>query len=823
MTARSEGSSSTFAALQRDLKYAGRMIVKSPLFTGIVVLTLALGIGLNTAVFSAVDAMLLRPLPGVRNANELVQLYRTANAAPYNSNSVPHFMDVRARTTEVFSGVAAWAFMNVSMTVNGRAQMVMGQIVSANFFSVYGVNAAMGRVFTPDEDEGRGAHPVTVLSYSGWRNYFGGDPDVVGKDVVINGQKMTIVGVTPEMFDGPMLMLRPVMWFPLMQLGQVRPGGERDFENRGNNYFNMIARLKPGVSAAQARTRLTALIEELRTEEPDQYRDQGINMVLQREAGIHPSLRGAQVGLSAVVMAVVLILLVISCVNVANLFLARSQDRAREMAIRLSLGARRRTLVRQLLVESLMFSVIAGVAGMLVAWSAIQIGNSISLPVPIDFRPNLQLSPLVLGFAFGITVLTGVLFGLAPALNATKPSLIPALKGEAPAGSTRSRTSKVLVVSQMALSIILLVSAGLFLSNLQNATSVDKGFGTDRALIADLDPALQGYTRGETANFYNQLLAQLEATPGVESAALIDALPLGLNNSDRGVTIPGYVPGPSEGMSVLYSSVSPGYFATMDIPLISGREFTTQDDSSAALGIVVNAHFAERFWPNQSALGKTVTAGRRDYRVIGVVPTGKYRRLGEDPTEYMYFAHAQYWQAGMSLVVRTAGDPIAFTPTLRKIIAALNPNIPVSSIRSLDQHLGISLLPARIAGTALGVFGILGLLLASVGMYGVMAYTVSQRTREIGIRMAIGASARDVVQLIMRQGLTLVIIGSVIGLIGAFLAARLLSSVLYGGNPFDPKTFVLVPVVLIAVTAVATFIPARRAAAVDPAITIRAD
>jgi predicted permease len=823
MTDRYAGAFWSLSSLQRDLKYATRMIMKSPLFTGIVVLTLALGIGLNTAVFSAVEAMLLRPLPGVQNANELAQLYRTANAAPYNSNSVPHFMDVRARTTDVFSGVAAWAFMNVSMTVGDQAQVVFGQIVSANFFSVYGVNAGMGRVFTPDEDEGRGAHPVTVLSYSGWRSYFGGDPDIVGKDVMINGQKMTIIGVTPEQFDGPMLMVRPVMWFPLMQLGQIRPGGERDFDNRGNNYFNVIARLKPGVSVAQANARLSALLNELRAEEPDQYRDQGINLVLQSEAGIHPTMRGAQVGLSAVVMTVVLILLIISCVNVANLFLARSQDRAREMAIRLSLGARRLTLVRQLLVESILFSVMAGVAGMFVAWWTIKIGNSISLPIPIDFRPNLQLSPMVLGFAFGITVVTGVLFGLAPALNATKPSLIPALKGEAPAGSSRSRTSKALVVSQMALSIILLVSAGLFLANLQSATSVDKGFGTEQALVADLDPALQGYSRGETANFYAQLLAQLSATPGVESAALIEALPLGLNNSDRSVVIPGYVPQPNEGMNSLYTAVSPGYFATMGIPVTAGREFALQDDSTTALGVVVNARFAERFWPNQNPLGKTVTTGRRDYTVIGVVPTGKYRRLGEEPTEIMYFAQAQLWRSGMSVVVRTSGDPIAFTPTLRKIVAALNPNIPVSSIRTLEQHLGISLLPARIAGTALGVFGLLGLLLASVGMYGVMAYTVSQRTREIGIRMAIGASARDVIQLIMRQGLTLVLIGSVIGLVGAFSAARLLSSVLYGGNPFDPKTFVLVPVVLIGVTALATFIPARQASAVDPAVTIRSD
>lgn len=823
MSTTSDESVFSLTALRRDLKYAFRMLRKSPLFTGIVVVTLALGIGFNTAVFSAVEAMLLRPLAGSRNPNELVQLYRTANGAQFNSNSIPHFFDIRDRTTDVFSGVATWTFVNMSLTAKNEPQVVFGQMVSANFFHVYGVNAARGRVFTPNEDIGRGAHPVVVLSYNGWRGQFGGDTNVVGKEVAINGQNVTVVGVTPEGFGGPMPMAMPVLWIPLMQLTQVRPGSVRDFENRGNNYMNVIARLKSGVTVEQARARMTTLVDELRSEYPDQYEKQGINVVPQSEAGIHPSLRGAQVSLSMVVMAVVFILLVIACVNVANLFLARSQDRAREMAIRLSLGAKRSALVRQLLVESLMFSVLAGAAGMVVAWWSIGIANAITLPMNIDFQPDLRLSAPVLGFAFGITVLTGVFFGLAPALNATKPSLIPALKGETPAGSSRSRTSKVLVISQMALSIVLLVCAGLFLTNLQSATSVDKGFGIDQALIADLDPAMQGYTRGETSNFYQRLLEQLRTTPGVQNVALIAALPLGLNNSDRTVAVPGYVPGPSEGMSVLNTSISPDYFQTMDIPMQDGREFTAQDDSGSALGVVVNARFAERFWPNQNAIGRTVTTGGRDFSVIGIVPTGKYRRLGEDPTEMMYFSQAQNWRSGMSVVVHTRRDPSAFIPVLRREVAALNANIPVANLRTMEQHLGLSLLPARIAGTALGVFGILGLLLASVGMYGVMAYSVSQRTREIGIRMAIGASARDVIQLIMRQGLSLVLIGSVIGLIGAFSAARLLSSVLYGGNPFDPKTFIVVPLVLIGVTALATFVPARRASAVDPAITIRAE
>ncbi len=812
------------SALRQDLRFAVRMFTKSPLFTGIVVVTLALGIGLNTAVFSAVEALLLRPLPGARATNELVQLYRTAPGGErFGSNSIPHYVDLRERTRTVFSGVAAWSFQEMSITADGRPQTVMGQMVSAGFFSVLGVTPMRGRFFTPDEDVGRGAHPVAVLSHGAWRTMFGADSTVIGRAVTVNGQAMTVIGVASAEFVGAMAMVQPVLWVPLMQLSQIRPGSVGDFENRGNNYMSVVARLAPGVTASQASARLTAVLEELRREYPDDYRDTGINLVRQDEAGIHPTLRGAQVGLSSVVMAVVGLLLIIACVNVANLFLARARDRAREMAVRLALGARRAALVRQLLVESLLFSVASGGAGLLVALAAIRLANGIRLPVDIVFNPDLRLSPPVLGFAIGASVITGMLFGIAPALQATRPDLIPALKGEAPAGQSRSRTSKGLVVAQMALSIILLISAALFLVNLRSATTLDKGFVSENLLLADLNPALQGYPRPRSEAFFRQLIERLRTNPSVRGVALISDAPLGLGNSDRGVTIPGYTPRTNEGMSIPYARTSPGYFRTMGIGLREGREFTAQDDSSAAPVIVVNQHFVDRFWPGQSAVGRVVRTAGREFTVVGVVPTGKYVRLGEDPTAFLYFAQAQLWTSSMSLVVRAASDPQALIPMLRDEVAALDANLPLSNIRTMDQHLGLALLPARVAGTALGVFGVIGLLLASVGMYGVMAYSVSQRTREIGIRMAIGATAANVVALIMRQGLTLVLIGTAIGLGGAVAASRLLASVLYGGDALNPLAFALVPLVLIAVAALATFVPARRASAVHPAITLRAD
>jgi predicted permease len=805
-----------------DLRYAWRMVRKSPLFTAIVVLTLALGIGLNTAVYAAVEALVLRPLPGVRAPEQLVQVYRTWPGLDYGSTSIPHYLDVRDRSADVFDGAALWAFTTLNVTAAGQPQRVFGQLVSANFFSVLGVIPAQGRFFVPDEDEGLGGHPVAVLSHLGWQATFGGDPAIVGKDVLLNGRNYQVVGIAPPEFNGAMAMVSPVLWAPMTQIDELQARTVSAYETRGNNSMNIIARVRPGVSVEQVQQRMTAINEELKAEYPSLYERSGMRVVRQEDAGLHPTMRDAQVGLSAAVMAVVAILLLIACVNVANLFLARARDRAREMAIRLALGAKRWTLVRQLLVESLLYAALAGGVGLLLAVWVIRLANGISLPMDIVFQPNLALNAPVLAFAFAVSVVTGVAFGLVPALQATRPSLIPALKGEAPAGGSRSRVVRGLIVAQMALSIVLLVCAGLFLTNLQSATAIDKGFVSDGLLMAEFDPSMQGYNRAATMDFYRRLTERLEASPQVVGVGRIDNVPLGLNNSDRGVTVPGYTPTENERMSIRYSTVSPGYFETMGIP-VTGRGFTAEDDSAAVRRLVVNARFAERFWPDQDPIGRTVRTAGRDFTVIGVVPTGKYERLGEPPTEYMFFAQEQLFGSAMHVIVRTSGDPTALMPVLRAEVQALDPNLPVANLRTMESHLGIALLPARITGVALGVFGLLGLLLASVGMYGVMAYSVSQRTREIGIRMAIGAAARDVVQLVMRQGLTLVIIGLGIGLAGALGASRLLRAVLYGEQTFDVITFTLVPLVLLGVAALATWIPARRAALVDPAITLRAD
>ncbi|HET7631150.1 MAG TPA: ABC transporter permease [Gemmatimonadaceae bacterium] len=811
-------------ALLQDLRYARRILVKSPLFTLAVVATLAIGIGLNTAVFSVIDTLLLKPLPGVRAPDQLVQLYRSwPGNQVYGSNSIPHFRDVRDQATDVFSGVAAWNFQQTSISSGGRAQTAFGAAVSGNYFNVLGVPALLGRTFTTDEMQGLGAHPVLVLSYNGWKELFGGDSGVVGRTVILDGRNYTIVGVTPPDFRGAMPIVTPSLFVPLTQINELDPGRGDLTQQRGSNSFNVIARLKPGVTVAQARDRMNTLVTGLRKIYPDDYKDNGITVIRQVDAGIHPMLRSAEVGLSSVVMAVVTILLLIACVNVANLFLARARDRAREMAVRLSLGARRGVLVRQLLVESSLFALVSGVAGLAVAWWTMSVVNHISLPMDVDFQPGLSLSPRVLMFTVGITLVTGLLFGLAPAIQATRPSLVPALKGEEAAGASRSRATRALVVAQVALSMILLVAAGLFLRNLAAATTVNKGFNATNMLVASVDPGIQGYNRTRTDEFYRQLTARLTANPDVVAVGYATTLPLSLNENDSGVQIPGYTPGKNENMSVQNAAVTPGFFAAMGIPVQSGRVFRAQDDSSAAPVIIINEQFAHRFWPGQDALGKTVHTHGRDWTVVGVVPTGKYFSLGEPPTAYYYVPQAQYWSFAMNIAIRTRGDPQAVIPVLRRTVNALDPNMPLASVRTIEDFMGMALLPARVTGWALGLFGVLGLLLASIGIYGVMAYSVSQRTREIGIRMAIGAGGGQVIRLLMRQGLRLVLVGLVVGLAGAVVAALAIRGQLYGGTGLDPVTFVVVPLVLVLVAMGAIWIPAKRAAALDPVRALRQD
>jgi predicted permease len=520
----------------------------------------------------------------------------------------------------------------------------------------------------------------------------------------------------------------------------------------------------------------------------------------------------------------VALLLLIACVNVANLFLARARDRRREMGIRLSLGAARGRLVQQLLTESLLFSVVAGVAGLGLAKVATSLLGNFRPPIDGPFDMSVEMDSTVLLFTAVVSLAAGLVFGMAPALQAANPNTVSAIKGETEGPASRSRVSSSLVVAQMALSLLLLMSSGLFLRSLQSATDIDPGFDEPRSLVTlSVDPALQGYDEARAKEFWDRLLEDVEAMPDVRLAGLAWTLPLGLSSSDRGVEIPGYEFADGERTSLKYTWVSEGFLETMGIGLVEGRTFTRLDDDEAAPVVIVNERFAQRFWPGESALGQIVTTAGEDREVVGVVETGKYSSLGEDPTEFMYLPNREAFHSDLTVVARASGDPRVVLTRVQELVRAADPDMPVYDVRSMEDHMGIALLPARLGGSVLGIFGLLGLVLAAVGIYGVMAYSVSQRTRELGIRVAMGADRRTVLRLVLGEGLKLALIGTALGIVGAFGAARLVQGLLYDVSAFDPVAFGGVPLVLLMVATLAVYLPARRAASVDPMRALKSD
>jgi predicted permease len=809
--------------LRRDIRYALRMLSKNPGFTMAAVLTLALGIGLNTAVFGAVYSMLLRPLPGADAPDRIVQLYRSwASDFLWGANSVPHYYSVKEEN-DVFESVAVWSFIPVNLSGEGASERIAGELVSADYFSVFGVRPELGRAFLSEEDEGPGQHPVAVLSHAFWQARFGGDPGVLGQVLTLNGQPFEVVGVAPADFHGAMPAVRAAVYVPLTMQRELMPGRDR-FERRGSNFLSMVARLRDGVTVEQASQAMDALARGLEEQYPGDYEGNWITVVSQQEAGIHPTFTGTQRSMSALMMGVVGLLLLIACVNVANLFLARGRDRQREMAVRLSIGARRRRIIRQLLTEAVLFAAVAGGAGLVLAFLAVRVLNGVQVPsdFPIDF--DIAVSTPVLVFTLGISLVTGLVFGLAPALTASRPELVTSLKGDVGGrGRSRSRATRALVGVQVALSLVLLVSAGLFLRNLQAATELEKGFDADHLMLASVDPGLQGYDWPRIRAFYHQLVDRVRRYPDVRAAGLAEMVPLGLGSQQTGIDVPGYEPGPDEVMSIDYNLIADGYFDAMGIRLLRGRAITDQDGADAPGVMVINERFAERYWPGDEAVGKRVLVGSTEREVVGVVEDGKYRSLGEDPLPYMYLPWEQSLNSEMTLHVRTAGPPEAMAARIREEVRSLDPQLPIYDVRTMENHLGISMLPARLGGFVLGIFGVLGLVLAAVGIYGVMAYSVAQRTREIGIRVAVGAARRQVIGMVVRQGMGVVVLGTAVGLVGAFGAARLVQGLLYTESALDPLTFVAVPAVLLAAAGLATYLPARRAAGVDPVRALKAE
>ncbi|HSB12421.1 MAG TPA: ABC transporter permease [Blastocatellia bacterium] len=803
----------------QDVRYAVRAMLKSPGFTSVAVVSLALGIGANAAIFSLVNTILFHPLP-VTEPNRLVDISPLRPGTDIGAFSHPVYKDVRDKN-DVLEGFAAYRFAPMSLSREGNNERVWGYIVSGNYFEVLGVHPAAGRFFTEDEDRVAGSSPYAVLSYGCWKRRFGGDPNLVGQQITLNGQPFTVVGIAPEGFGGTVLIYSPEIWVPTAMARQIEPGSNW-LDNANNGVLLTFGRLKPGVSEAQASQSLNALMEALVSVYPNY---EGVHLTFSPPGLVIPTLRNGTLAFSLVLMASVALVLLIACTNLANMLLARATKRRKEIAVRLSLGASRARLVRQLLTESVLLALVGGVIGWLVAVWMVNLVGAFKPPVDFALTIDLQLDWRVLLFALAVSLGSGIIFGLMPAWQTTRTDLVPALKDESgAAGPRRSRLRSGLVIAQIALSLVLLVAAGLIVRSLQQVQMIGPGFRTDRTMTMSVDLGLQGYNATRGMEFYKELIARAEALPGVNSASLANYLPLALNRNSTSIYFEGQpVPRPSEVPEIQNSSVWPRYFETMGIPLVEGREFTMQDDKKESRFVVVNETLARRFWPGQSAIGKRLGTDKAGpfWQVIGIAKDGKYWSLGEDPQPFLYFPMARDYEPSAALVISSSANPNSLINGIRSEVQRMDPNLPVFDVKTMEEHMRLSLLPLRAGAWVAGSFAVLALTLAGLGIYGVMAYSVSQRTREIGIRMALGATSGDVLALVVKRGASLSAIGLGIGLAGSLALTRLMSSVLYGVSSTDVVTFALVTLLLAAVVLVACYIPARRAARVDPMIALR--
>jgi predicted permease len=811
--------------LFKDLRYGVRSLLKRPGFAAIAVITLALGIGANTAIFSLVNMVLLRSLP-VDHAEQVVAVSLRGKGDSLNAFSYPNYIDFRDRN-EVLSGLLAYRFVPLSLSRGDNNERIWGYEVSGNYFDVLGVHAIKGRTFSPEEDRTRLSHPVAVVSYGCWQRRFGADPNLVGKDVLLNNHQFRIIGVAPEGFKGTEFVYTPEIWIPAAMLEWAEPGSKfLDDRNAGN--FFAVGRLKPGISTTQGQASLNLLALQLAKEYPDTNEGQSVR--LGPPGFILPDLRGAVVSFTWVLMAAVALVLLVTCTNLAGLLLARATDRRKEIAIRLAMGANRLRLIRQLLTESILLSLIGGAVGL---WLALWMINALlAFKPPVDFPLAIDVSVdwRVLGFSFIVSVLTGAIFGLVPALQATSPSLVTALKDTAAqGGGRRSRLRSGLVVAQIALSLVLLICAGLVVRTLQQLQTMNPGFDPHNALTLSFDLGLQGYDKARGEQFYQQLVERVQSLPGVRSVAVTSYVPLSLNYNSSNISVEGQLTERgANAPSAMVAAVGPKYFETMATPLVQGREFTDQDKEKSEGVAIVNETFIRRLLPDAkssvSALGRRFSFGGSNgpfLRIVGVAKDGKYFNISEEPRTFVWTPLAQGYFAGGILMVRTIGDAPSMIPAVRNEVHSLDPNLPIFDVKTLTEHMGLALFPARVAAAVLGVFGIVALMLAAVGIYGVTSYSVAQRTREIGIRMALGAQLGDVLRLILTHGVKLTVLGVSFGLIGAYLATRAITSVLYGVSATDPLTFIFVSLLLTTVALVACYWPARRATKVDPLVALR--
>jgi predicted permease len=827
-------------SLTGDLRFAFRSLGKSPVFTAVAVASLALGIGANTGMFSMLDQILLGLMP-VHEPSALVQLKQ--NGAIYGSNSgmntlsYPMYADLRDRN-QVFTGMLARNWRSVSVSFAGRSERAGAELVSGTYFPLLGLEPAIGRLFGPEDDRTPGGAPYAVLGYDYWQSRFAGDPAVLGREILVNDHRLTIVGVAPRGFDGMEAMFSMRLYIPISMAGEfVR--FQRPLENRRQTWIQVFGRLKPGVSPQQAQASLAPIyhnILETEVREPEFARASAETRqeYLRKTLALKPGGGGnnvPRVFLEAPVLAMgamVWLVLLIACANVANLIVARSSARQKEIAVRLSIGAGRWRVVRQLLTESAILAVAGGLLGFLISPLSMRLMAHVmpdmDPPLKIVLAPSLRM----LAYSLAVSAVTVVLFGLAPAIQATRTAIAPVLKDSAAAvaGGGQARLRKLLLVVQVSLSLLLLIVAGLFGSTLRNLNTLNPGFQTANLLSFSIDPTLSGYDTSRAQQFYRQLNRDLAGMPGAQAAALCMVPPLSWSNWDDDFTVEGHPLRQGENNNSPINYVSPGYFATLGIPIYAGRDFRDTDASGAPRVAIVNEKFARYYFGQSNPVGRHIGAGtdpgtKTDIEIVGVVRDAKYMTMKEPIPREVYFPYLQRSANLMTGYVRTPRPPEQMFPEIRALVHRLDPNLPVYQMKTVEAQKQDSLSIERLAAALATSFGVLATVLAAVGLYGVMAFLVARRTREIGVRMALGASARDVVWLVVRDVLLLVGIGLAIGLPAAFAVTRFLASQLYGVEPHDPVVIAMATLGMLSVAALSGYIPARRATRVDPIRALR--
>ncbi|HEX5072520.1 MAG TPA: ABC transporter permease [Gemmatimonadaceae bacterium] len=814
-----------FGLLRQDVRYAIRALHRSPLFAIVAVLSIAVGVGATTAIVTLANALLLRPPPGVGHPERVVTVGSTRDGRGFDNFSYPNFVDYRAAAGSL-SGLAALRVdpQAVSLAGPGGGEPIQMGAASGNFFSVLEARPALGRFFTMEDDRAPGASPVVVLSHGFWSRRFQADSSIVGKSVVLNGTPFTILGVAAERFQGP-FVLAPDVWVPLTASSLL--GLPADiFQSRRSVWIIGIGRLAPNVGIGQAQAELSGIAARLAAQYPDE--NKGHEGLAVAQASLFPGdVRPMVAAFLGLLLAIAGLVLVIASTNVAGMLLARASVRRREIAVRLALGASRGQLVMQLVVESLLVFAAAGAAGLLLAkWMVAALMALVPrLPVPLHVDPQLDWRVLI--FALVVSLVTGLVAGVVPALQTTRPDLVPALKSDTGGTATRQRLRlrSGLLVAQIAFSMLLLVVGGLFARTLTRARSIDPGFDARGVYIASLDLGLANLDETSGRRVGATLLERARAIPGVRSAALSTMLPLDGGGLGLGpIKVAGREPpgGQDGGWREDWNVVTPGYFATMGIPLVRGRDFAESDRAGAGDVAILNETFAAALFPGQNAVGRTLTTDDRLVTVIGVAHNAKYRSLGEPRRNFIYVPFAQRYMGRTSLLVKTTpGAETSVASPIRRLVQEVDARLPVLREQTMEEQTATSLFPQRVALYVSGGLGTVALLLALLGIYGVTAFSVSQRTREIGVRVALGAQRSHVVGLVLRQGVVLAVVGVVVGSLAAVGATRLIASLLYGVPPTDVVAFGGAAIALGLAAVVASWVPARRAAKVDPIVALR--